>query len=316
MGALLLAVAATVATAAPTARAEEPVAADSAAEARQQYQQGTQAFAQKRYSEAALHFEAAAAFRPTAVALYTAGLAWDNASRPERAADAYSRALDLPGLDAKQTSLAKERVAQLEKTLGTLVVTGPEGWKVQLDTFTEVPVPARLHSGPGVRALSIRAPGKPIERRDVSLDGGKVTTLDLKDEPKPAPKPPAPEVEPPPSSKGPPPPPPARAREETFWTTRRAIGAGVAGVGVAALGAAVVLGINANGAKDAYDKAPTREGFDHASALQTWTNIALVAGGVALAGGVVLIVLPDEGAAEGRLRVSVNPGGAALGGSF
>src|SRR5689334_19782100 len=84
------------------AHAQDASPPDSAAEARQQYQQGTQAFQQKRYSEAALHFEAAAAFRSSGVALYTAGLAWDLAMRPERAADAYSRALDTPGLDAKQ----------------------------------------------------------------------------------------------------------------------------------------------------------------------------------------------------------------------
>lgn len=288
--------------------------ADPAAEARQQYQQGTHAFAQKRFSEAALHFEAAAAFRPNAVALYTAGLAWDNASRPERAADAYTRALDLPGLDAKQSALAKDRVAQLEKTLGTVVVTGPEGWKVQLDTFTEVSVPARLHASAGVRALSVRAPGRPIERRDVSLEGGKVTTLDLKDEPKP----PANAAPPPPSETPAPKASPAApvVREDVFWSTRRAVGVGVAGVGLAVLGSAVVLGINANGAKDAYDKAPTREGFDNASSLQTWTNVALVVGGVALVGGVVLVVLPEHDAPEGRVRVSVGPRGAALGGSF
>ena len=80
------------------------------------------------------------------VALYTAGLAWDLASAPERAADAYGRALEVGGLDPKQTALAKDRVAQLEKTLGTVAVAAPEGWRVQLDTFTEVPTPARLHA--------------------------------------------------------------------------------------------------------------------------------------------------------------------------
>src|SRR5690349_17222390 len=76
-----------------TAHAQDPPTVDSAAEARQQYQQGTQAFQAKRYEEAALHFEAAASFRTNAVALYTAALAWDLATKPERAADAYGRAL-------------------------------------------------------------------------------------------------------------------------------------------------------------------------------------------------------------------------------
>src|SRR5690242_9414755 len=68
------------------------------AEARSQYGLGTQAFQAKKYVEAATHFEAAAAARSSAVALYTAGLAWDLAGKQERAADAYSRALEAPGL--------------------------------------------------------------------------------------------------------------------------------------------------------------------------------------------------------------------------
>jgi len=35
----------------------------------------------------------------------------------------YARALDVPGLDEKQTSTAKERIAALEKSLGTAQVT-------------------------------------------------------------------------------------------------------------------------------------------------------------------------------------------------
>ncbi len=291
------------------ARAQDAPSADTATEARQQYQQGTQAFQQKRYQEAALHFEAAASFRTSSVALYTAGLAWDLASRPERAADAYSRALEVGGLDPKQQGLAKDRVAQLETTLGTLAVTAPEGWRVQLDTFTEVPTPARLHAGAGVHGLSVRAPGKPIERRDVTLQTGKLVSIELKDEPKVVPK-----VEPEPMKAAPmveaPPPPP-----RPYWITRRVVGVGVGGVGIAALGSAVILGTSANSAKTAYDAGPTRESFDHASSLQTWTNVALISGFVLVAGGVALVLWPDHDG-EGRVNVGAAPGGAVVTGKF
>jgi len=290
--------------------AQEPPVVDSAAEARQQYTQGTQAFQAKRYEEAALHFEAAASFRTNAVALYTAALAWDLATRPERAADAYGRALAVGGLEPKQGNLAKDRVAQLEKTLGTVVVTAPDGWRVQLDTFTEVLAPARLHGATGVRSLSIRAPGKPIERRDVNLEASKISNLELKDEPKVVPKVDPEPVKPPPVVVAPPP------RQETYWITRRVIGVGVAGVGLAALGSGIILGLQANSAKDAYDAGPTRESFDHASSLQTWTNVSLVAGGVLVAGGIALVVIPDKDEGQGRMRASLTPGGAVVSGTF
>jgi len=311
---LAIAFALALAGASGTARADDPPAADSAAEARQQYGMGTQAFKEKRYSEAALHFEAAAAFKANAIALYTAALAWDLASRPERAADAYARSLEVSGLDAKQSAIAKERVSVLEKSLGTAVVTAPEGWKVQLDTLTEVLAPARLHAAPGVHTLTVRSPNRGIERRDVTLEAGKATTVELKDEPTPPPKPdPEPEIEKP----APPSTAPTPARMgDPFWTTLRVVGVGVAGVGVAALGAGAILGSSANGAKDAYDAAPTRAAFDHASSLETWTNVALISGALLVAGGVVLVVLPVSDRPEGRVKVGAVPGGIVLGGTF
>ena len=293
------------------AQAQEATPTENGVEARQQYQQGTQAFQQKRYQEAALHFEAAASFRTSSVALYTAGLAWDLASKPERAADAYGRALEVGGLDPKQTGLAKDRVAQLETTLGTVAIAAPDGYRVQLDTFTEVPTPARLHAGAGVHGLSVRAPGKPIERRDVTLQAGKVVNLELKEEPKVQPKVEVEPVKPPPVIVAPPPPPPRMH----FWTTRRVAGVGVAGVGVAALGATIVLGLEANSAKTAYDAGPTRESFDHASSLQTWTNVALVSSVVLVAGGAVLVLWPDPDG-EGQVRVGATPGGVVMAGKF
>jgi hypothetical protein len=307
---LAVVVALTALAVAPATAHAQGAPVDAGAEARGKYQQGTQAFQQKRYNEAALDFEAAASYRTSSVALYTAGLAWDLASKPERAADAYTRALDVGGLDAKQTASAKERVAQLEKTLGTVAVTAPDGWRVQLDTFTEVPTPARLHGSQGVHGLSVRAPGKPIERRDVSLDAGKVLPLELKPEPKVVAKVDVEPVEPAVVAATPPP----ASAADTLWITRRVVGVGVVGVGVAALGSAIILGLNANDAKTAYDAGPTRASFDHASSLQTWTNVAFISSAVLVAGGVALVLWPDKD--EGRPRVGFAPGGAVVMGNF
>lgn len=282
-------------------------------EARTQYQLGTQAFQAKKYAEAATHFEAAAAARSNAVALYTAGLAWDLAGKPERAADAFARAVEVPGLDPKQSISAKEKIAAIEKTVGTVVVQGPEGWKVQLDSLTEAPVPARLHALPGPHSMAVKAPGKAVDHREVSLEAGKVIEVNLKDEP---PKPQATPTADPSPAETPRDTTSARSTRDSYWTTRRVAGVGVAGLGVAVLGAGAVLGINANGAADAYDARPSREAFDHAASLETWTNVAFIAGAACLVGGIVLVVLPDDDGHEGRLHVGVGPRGATLGGTF
>lgn len=297
-------------SAASPALADDP---DPSVEARQQYQQGTKAFSGKKYAEAALHFEAAAALKPSAIALYTAALAWDLASRPERAADAYARALEVPGLDEKQTNTAKDRVAALEKSLGAVDVKAPDGWKVQLDTFSEVKAPAKLHGAPGVHSLAVRAPNKPVEKKDVTLEAGKIVNLDLKEEPKVEPKveePPKKEPEPPKTEALPP------RLAHPFWTTPKVIGVGVAGLGAATLLGSIILGLNAKDAESAYQSAPTRPAYDHASSLQTWTNISIIAGAALVAGGIALVVVPIGEKNEGSVRAGLAPGGLTLGGKF
>lgn len=300
----------TLASASP-ARADEPgQAPDGAADARAQYQAGMSAFQAKRYAEAAAHFEAAAALRTSGIALFTAGLAWDLASRPDLAADDFHRALEAKGIDAKQQATAKERLAQLEKTLATVVVTGPEGTKVAIDAATEVGVPARLHALSGQHSLVVHPAGKPLDPRDINLEAGTITNVDLttnKDaEPEHNKVVSAATGEPVTVAQPTPPP---------FWNTRRVAGMAVGGASIAALGGALVLGLSANGAKDAYEAGPTRAAYDHASSLQTWTNVALIGGIALLAGGVALVVWPD-GSREGKVRATATGNGVLVQGSF
>lgn len=255
-----------------------------AAEAKRQFQAGTQAYGARRFNEAALAFEAAAAYKANAVTLYTAALAWEQANAPERAADAYSRALDAQGLTPQQQGQARDRLTALEKTLGVLTVIGPEGFKVQLDSLTATTVPAHLHGTPGTHVLVARAPGGQVEKRDVSLELGQAVNVDVT--PKEAPKVVAP---PPPVEKvvvkeveG-----PARLS----W--KKAAGFSALGLGVMAFGGAIVLGLSAQDAGDAYNASPTRAAYDHANGLATWSTVAWITGGVFVAGGVALVLLPE-----------------------
>jgi len=286
---------------APRARADE---AQDAQDARTQFTQGREAFQAKRFAEAAQHFETAASLRPHAVALLTAGLAWDAAGQPDRAADALARCMDMPGLDAKQSSQAHERLAQLEKTLGTVQIIGPEGTRVQLDGASAWLLPARIHAAPGAKVLHIVPPAGvrlSSTKRDLVFEAGTVASLTIEPDrtATPAARGTARTSEAP--SVLPPSPGQEAAPRGTSFSLRQGIGLSLVGASVLGLGAGVVLGTQALSAKDAYDAAPSRAAFDHANGLATWSTVAFVAGGVLAAGGVTLLVLPSDKKTNARV---------------
>lgn len=290
------------------ASADDGVAA---AEAHRRFSAGTAAFKAGRFREAALNFEAAAGHKSLGVTLYTAALAWEQAGELDRAADDFSRSLDAGGLTAQQTHAAKERLAAAEAVLGTLRVSAPEGWHVQLDGLTELAVPARLHGSAGTHTLLVRRSEAEVVRKDVVLTVGQTTQLELDANifvpPKPKETKPAP-----------PPPPPPLTEATGFDAVRRPLAFSAFGAGVLAAGSAFVLGMQALGARDAYDAAPTRAGLDHARALQTWTTAGWITAGVFVAAGVTLVVLPsstDRGKSA-RLELTPLPRGLSLQGAF
>jgi tetratricopeptide (TPR) repeat protein len=297
-----------------------------ATEAKHQFIAGTKAFSAGRFQEAAQAFETAAALKPNAVALYTAALAWEQANQNERAADDYARALDLPGnaLQPQQSSTARDRLAALEKVLGTVAVTGPDGFKVQLDQFSEVPVPARLHGTGGTHALSVRAPGKQPEKREVMLEGNVLQKVDVtpttaivikKEEQQPQ-QPKEVIVE--------------RPAQGGHFSPLKAIGFSAIGAGGIGVLGAIMLGISAQDAGDAYNAAPSHAGYVHANALASWTTGVWIGAGVLLAAGITLVLIPEGHASppptqkkpeekpEEAARLTLTPsiGGFMLRGSF
>jgi hypothetical protein len=309
--------------AAPSALAQQPQTASAdegdAASARTAYNAGTKAFAEQRYGEAAIAFETAAAEKPNAIALFTAALSWDRTNAPERAADDYARALALPGLPPDKIAQAKERIATLQTMLGAVAVSGPDGTRVQLDANTERPVPATLHGAPGVHTLVVRTPSGGIERRPIVVERGKTEPFDLATAPPAPPSTPTPNqpaAQPPPSEAPPAPPPPA---PKSDW--KRPVGLTLMGVGGATLLAGVVLGLEAEDAKNAFDAKPAQATYDHASSLQTWTTVAFVAGGVIAAGGIALFLWPSHGqtsepSTSTGVQLVPGLGGAAIRGAF
>jgi hypothetical protein len=282
--------------------------------ARARYNAGSKAFAERRFVEAALDFEAAAADKPSPVALYTAALSWEQANVPDRAADDYTRALAAPSLSGDKEGLARERLGALEEVLGAVTVVGADGARVQLDANTELPVPATLHAAAGVHTLSARMGGDPVARRPVVLERGKTAKLDLSF---PPPSMPAREAQAALRA-----PAPARvalpASDAIGW--RPAAGFTAVGVGGAMLLAGLVLGSEAVGARDAYRGAPTQATYDHATELQMWTNVAFVGGSVLAAGGIALLVWPspsrDRGTQAAKVSLVPGPGRLLVTGAF
>ena len=314
--------AAPAAPAAPPAQAPPPPpSAEALADAARQSDLAQKAQKGKRYGQAAHLFEAAGALGRQPGAFHSAGLAWELADRPERAADAFARALTAgEGLTANETQQAKDHLDALERSLGTLDVKAPAGWTVQLDGGAEAPAPARLHGVAGVHSLAAVAPDRPITRRDVRLEIGKATPLTLKDEPSSvATKSSEPgRTEPTPAT-----PSTAPAQQPRVVTVeapesgqaRRAVGFTALGLGVAALGASLVLGLETIDARNAYNSSPSRPLYDHEQTLQTWTNVALIGGAVLAVGGIVLVVWPSGGG-EGRVGLAPSPGGGSVVGTF
>lgn len=284
-------------------------------EARRLYGEAKKALSAKKYSEAALGFEAASRIKAHAVALYTAAQAWELAGEKARAADAYSRALATPQLSESQTERSKDRLQALEKELGTAKVIGKGGTKVSLDDHMEMTVPATVHGSPGAHVLSVTLADGGSEKRALNFIAGKAQEVNLDEAPEPQPNMPSPK--------------PVKLAEpkkhavkadtssqpSSFWKT---FGFIATGAGVAALGGAVLVGTSAKDAEDTYKARPSRETFDHAKGLEMRTNILLIGGGVLTAGGIGILVWQGSKGSEKKsaMHVNVGPSQISFAGSF
>lgn len=277
-------------------------------QARAAYDRGSEAMGDKRWLEAALHFENAGRLNPHAASWYMAASAWEQAGQLDRAADAYHIALEYKGLPDDRVNIAKTRLAGLENTLGTVNVAAPNGWRVHLDDRPDVSAPAVLHGLPGTHVLVVAPADRASFRRDLRLTSGLRSDITLTEADAPADRLPAPVAPPPPVTV-----PTERVVERVVVQEVPAqspmthfLGVGLMGAGVIGLGAGAMLGVSALSARDAYQTSRTQEAFDHARRMQTYTNVAFVAGGLLAAGGVVLFVLPKSGARSAP-TVSVGP---------
>ncbi len=292
---------------APPPNADEAI--DAAIEAKKRYAAGQKSVAQRQFVEAALHFEAAHSYAPSGVALIGAAIAWESANLPQRAADAYARSLDEPGLRKPQIAHAKARLEALERSIATIAVSGEDGIRVQLDDNVDVPLPARLHGSPGVHRLTVWSKGKILGRRDMFLRLARIesTVVPWRDD---APTPPplfplTPVVLP---------------RPAPVVDVLKIAGGALLGAGVAAAAGGLMLQLSAGQSRSNAGNAATPESAasfrSNADTTQSFALASWIAAGALAAGGITCLVFPRSSDTPALTVSPLASGGAMVSGNF
>ncbi len=113
------------------------------------FRSGEEAYAERRFRDAASAFDEANRRAPRGATAYAAGVSWHEAGEPARAADALALALATGGLDDESRVDARTRLGRLSPLLATVTVDGPPGARVTLAHVTGAAVPLKIHLAPG-----------------------------------------------------------------------------------------------------------------------------------------------------------------------
>lgn len=298
--------------------------ADDQQAAAESFRLGAKAFEKRDFRTAAGAFERAYHLAPHGSPMYNAGIAWESAHEPARAADDYQLALTTPGLDARQKNDAENRLASLERSLARVEVTGPEGTKVSCAHVSHAALPTKFHLSGGEHDLIVTRPDGREETKTIGVAAGSMAPVVIPPE--------QPTSAPPPVAASPAPPSPSPSKDDSTSASasasastssgpppQRVIGFVAIGGAVVAGAAAVLLGASALNARDKFDASghTDQSAHDEAASKRTWANVCWV-GTVALAAvGVFLVVTakpshpqtpPPSNAFFGKPEVAIGAG--------
>jgi len=284
------------------------VHADELDEAKKLEAEAREAFDAKDYEAAARAFARANVMAPRAATKYNEAFAWTKAGKPAPAADAYEAALEL-GLEGKLAEAANDRIVELKRELGYLVVPGPAGGKVTVAHAEGRPVPAKIHLPVGKHAVTLQnAEGESAELV-VKSAAGVSTILEV---------PKALTVGTPETDK----PEPDRevGKDEGDGAVMTALGWTAIGLAGAAAAATVVTGVLTLQTVSEYDDSGNVDADlrDRATTYRLTTNVMIgVSSGLAVTGLLLLLLAPDgpdepEVGLGDHLGLSVGPGGGAI----
>jgi hypothetical protein len=318
-----------VAAASGAATTSSDALADDQQGAAESFRAGAKAFDKGDFRTAAGDFERAYHLAPHGSPMYNAGLAWESAHEPARAADAYQLALATPGLDAKQKNDAQNRLASLERSVARVEVTGPEGTKVSCAHVSNVALPTKFHLSAGEHDLIVIRPDGREETKTIGVAAGSVAPVVIPGAP-PVAAPPSAQASAPPPEQPPPKEASASASASTSASSngpppQRLIGFVAIGGAVVAAGAGILFGASALNARDKFDASghTDQAAHDDASSKRTLANVCWVGAVVLGAAGVVLVVTakpphpsipPPSNALFGKpeVAIGVGPGDARI----
>lgn len=291
------------------------------AEAKQRFQEGINFADAGNHEAARLKFNQAWSLLKSPAVLYNLARSEQLSGHPVEALEHY-RLFAKMGSDPKVTEQQKQRasenIAQLSEKVGQIAIDAPANAHVTIDgkavewNPNSDPIPVL----PGKHEVATTVDGKPTSVT-VECTPGTVTRAKLV---APAPPPAAP----PPATTPAPAPVTVTPVPESgpgFWTTGRAVGAGLAGAGLIGVGVGIVFQLKANSIVDDIDKekaglagnnsyctAPVAQEradkchdlstkADDVKSAETLRSVFLIGGGALLAGGVALFLLSPPGKA-------------------
>lgn len=302
------------------ASAQQPKQDDVAtAEAKQRFGEGIKLADAGNHEAARLKFNQAWVLMKSPAIVFNLARSEQLSNHPVEALEHYRAFLKM-GSDPKVTEAQKQRAAEniaaLTTKVGQIDVEAPAGARISIDTRAVEWTPSAepFPVMPGSHVVEAVIDGK---TRSVTVDcaPGTVTKAKLVEDPATPPQ------------AAPPPPPVAPTQTETsrsFWTTGRAVGAGLGVGGLLAVGAGVFFQLRAGTANDEAAALRRRLGTtgcdptlpavppecsdlrsrnDEKASSETLRTVFLISGGALVAGGVVLFLLSPPQASTSALRV-------------
>lgn len=284
-------------------------AADPGAAAVREFHEGQQAYARGDFKDAAQRFEAAFRDDPRGAIVFNAGLSWQAAGEPARAADDFAFALATTDLPSENAADARTRLGALEKSLGRIDVSAPAGARVSVAHADRLPPPAHVHVAPGRYAVTVFLADDSTRQRSVSVRAGEWAHLDFETEPTAAPPPtPAPVSDDAPAP-APATPEPAAAASSGSSSQRTWAWITLGAAGVLA-GVSTWLTVQFFDANATNDQKRTTQTHDDAVAAATRLDVSLAATLVVAGVGIGLLLTAPSDSTSVSLRAA--PGGAAL----